>query len=464
MKKFVTYILGIMLLSSSVLAQTTTFPVGSTTVSVTPLASNLMVPWELIWGPDDFIWMTERGGRISRVNPTTGEVLPLITVSDVVTSSEGGLLGMVLHPDFATSPYVYIVYNYNDGSYKEKLVRYTYSATGTGSLSNPLVLLGDIPATSTHAGSRLLILPDRTLLMTTGDAQQRPEAQNTTALIGKVLRLNLDGTIPTDNPVAVNRMYSYGHRNPQGLIRAANGKIYSSEHGQDAEDELNLIEPNRNYGWPTVEGNCNLPDEQAFCTANNVRAPLYSWAPTVGVAGLAYYNHPAIPEWSNTLLAVALKGGRMTQLPLKANGDAVGTAASYLSGFGRLRAICVSPQGKIYVGTSNRDGRGTPAATDDRILVLENRAYVLANKSPRNAAFHLWPNPAQHAVTLHLPSSPSGTATATVHDALGRTVRTAAFTPGQNDLQVSLAGLQAGVYVVRAISGPEQFTQRLVVN
>ena len=453
-----------MLLSSSISAQTTTFPVGSTTVSVTPLVTNLTVPWELVWGPDNFLWMTERGGRISRVDPTTGQVFPLITVPDVVTSSEGGLLGMVLHPDFSTSPYVYIVYNYNNGSYKEKLVRYTYSAAGTGSLSNPLVLLGDIPATSTHSGSRLLILPDRTLLMTTGDAQQRPEAQNPSALIGKVLRLNLDGTVPADNPVAGNPIYTYGHRNPQGLVRAANGKIYSTEHGQDAEDELNLIEPSRNYGWPTVEGNCNLPDEQAFCTANNVRAPLYSWAPTVGIAGLAYYNHPAIPEWSNTLLAVALRGGRMTQLPLTAIGDAVGAAANYLSSFGRLRAICVSPQGKIYVSTSNRDGRGNPAATDDRILVLENRAYVLANTSARNAVFQLWPNPAQHAVSLHLPSPPTSATTATVHDALGRVVRTADFAPGQNDLLVNLAGLRKGVYVVRATNGPEQFTRRLVVQ
>ena len=463
MKNFILFFLGMMLLFSSALAQTTTFPVGATTVSVTPLATNLNVPWELIWGPDNFIWMTERGGRISRVNPTTGQVLPLITVPDVVTSSEGGLLGMALHPDFAASPYVYIVYNYNDNGYKEKLVRYTYSAAGTGSLSNPTVLLGGITANSTHAGSRLLILPDRTMLMTTGDAQQRPEAQNTGALIGKVLRLNLDGTVPTDNPSAGNLMYSFGHRNPQGLVRA-NGKIYSTEHGQDAEDELNLIEPNRNYGWPTVEGNCNLPDEVAFCTANNVRAPLYSWAPTVGIAGVAYYDHPAIPAWRNNLLAVSLKGNRMTQLPLTSNGEAVGNATDFLSGFGRLRAICVSPQGRIYVSTSNRDGRGNPTASDDRILVLENRAYVLATTNARAAAFQLWPNPAQQTVTLHLPSSSSSTTTATLHDDLGRVVRTADFAAGQNDLQVSLTGLRAGMYVMRATCGTEQFTRRLVVN
>jgi hypothetical protein len=213
-----------------------------------------------------------------------------------------------------------------------------------------------------------------------------------------------------------------------------------------------------------VEGNCNLTDEQAFCTTNNVRAPLYSWAPTVGIAGVAYYNHPAIPEWSNSLLAVALRGSRLTQLPLTASGDAVGNATDVLSNFGRLRTICVSPQGRVYVSTSNRDGRGNPATTDDRILVLENRAYVLATTNMRGTSFQLWPNPAQHTVMLHLPDAATAATTATLHDALGRLVRTATFTTGQNSSQVSLAGLQAGVYVVRATSGNEQYTRRLVVN
>ncbi|WP_052695421.1 PQQ-dependent sugar dehydrogenase [Hymenobacter sp. AT01-02] len=219
MKHLFTAVLGAILLTGPWAASAQTLPVlgtfaaGSTTVTVSALTTNLQVPWELVWGPDNFIWMTERGGRISRVNPTTGAVTPLTTLADVVTSSEGGLLGMALHPDFTTSPYVYVVYNYNDNGYKEKLVRLTYA---NGTLSQPLVLLGNIPATSTHSGSRLLILPDRTLLMTTGDAQQQPEAQNRASLNGKILRLNLDGTIPADNPVAGSPVYTLGHRNPQG--------------------------------------------------------------------------------------------------------------------------------------------------------------------------------------------------------------------------------------------------------
>ncbi|QDA60648.1 PQQ-dependent sugar dehydrogenase [Hymenobacter jejuensis] len=453
------------ILALPVQAQTTTFPVGATTITVSTLAGNLAVPWELVWGPDNFIWMTERGGRISRVNPTSGEVIPLLTVPDVATSSEGGLLGMALHPDFATSPYLYIVYNYNDNGYKEKLVRYTYSAAGTGSLSNPQVLLGNITATTTHSGSRLLILPDRTILMTTGDAQLRPEAQNVNSLNGKVLRLNLDGSIPANNPIAGSPTYSYGHRNPQGLVRAGNGLIYSTEHGQDAEDELNLIEPNRNYGWPTVEGNCNLPEEQAFCTANNVRAPLYSWGPTIAVAGLAYYDSPAIPEWRNNLLAVALKASKLVQLPLTTNGSAVGAATDFLNTFGRLRAICVSPQGRVYVSTSNRDGRGTPAATDDRILVLENRSYVaLPTVAAKATAFQIWPNPARQTVFVRLPSPSASSGTAELSDALGRVVRTLPWPKGQTELSIPTNDLQSGVYAFRLRDGQRQYSQRVVIQ
>ncbi|MCA8831826.1 PQQ-dependent sugar dehydrogenase [Hymenobacter pini] len=437
----------------------TTFPAGSSTVTVSALTTGLAVPWELVWGPDNFIWMTERGGRISRVNPTTGQVTPLVTLSDVVTSSEGGLLGMALHPDLlTTSPYVYVVYNYNDagGQYKEKLVRLTYA---NGTLSSPLVLLGGINAVSTHSGSRLLILPDRTLLMTTGDAQDRPAAQDRASLNGKVLRLNLDGTIPADNPVAGNASYSFGHRNPQGLVRADNGKIYSSEHGENAEDEVNIIEPNRNYGWPTVEGRCNLASEQSFCAANNVREPIYTWAPTVGCSGITYYNHPAIPSWRNSLLALSLKGNKLTQIPLDAAGTTAGTSADVLNGFGRLRAICVSPQGKVYVGTSNRDGRATPGANDDQILVLENRLYTSAKKAAASQ-FNLWPNPARTQLNLQLTAPASRTATAEIRDALGRSVRTTQVAAGQQSAQISLQGLLPGLYSLQH----DNTVQRFVVE
>ncbi|WP_052695422.1 PQQ-dependent sugar dehydrogenase [Hymenobacter sp. AT01-02] len=188
-------------------------------------------------------------------------------------------------------------------------------------------------------------------------------------------------------------------------MRSPSGRLYSSEHGPNNDDELNLIEANRNYGWPTVEGLCNLSAEQAFCSANNVREPLAVWTPTLGVSGLAYYTSSAIPAWQGSLLMLSLKASRLTQLTLTAAGDAVaGPEQTFLTTFGRLRAICVSPQGRVYVGTSNQDGRATPGPTDDRILVLENLAFVpTTTVAQKTMPLRLWPNPAQHSVTLQLP-------------------------------------------------------------
>ena len=444
----------------------TTFPVGSATVTASALAGNLATIWELAWGPDDFIWMTERGGRISRVNPTTGQVLPVLTIPDVTENNESGLLGLAVMEPFPLSVppvatyWVFVVYNYTDqGVLKEKLVRYTYSSNGT--LGNPLVLLGNITATTTHSGSRLLVLPDRTLLMTTGDAQQQPEAQNRASLNGKILRLNLDGSIPANNPTAGSAVYTLGHRNPQGLVRLPDGRIYSSEHGPSNDDEINKIEAGRNYGWPNVEGRCDLPAEQAFCAANNVREPLTTWTPTIAPAGLAYYDHPAIPGWRGSLLLAVLKDHKLTQLTLDAAGLTIPTRTDFLTGFGRLRAICVSPQGRVYVGTSNRDGRGSPATTDDRILVLENRAYVATAARAATAAFSfdLFPNPARRQVTVQLAAAATRL---TVRDLLGRAVLT--LLPIGPTATLDLAGLRPGTYLVQAEGPAGTATRKLLVE
>ncbi|MFD2719527.1 PQQ-dependent sugar dehydrogenase [Hymenobacter monticola] len=438
----------------------TTFPVGATTVTVSALATNLNTVWELVWGPDNYIWMTERYGRISRVDPATGQVQALLTLPDVTPTGESGLLGLALHPQFAISPYVYVVYNYTaSGALREKLVRYTYSAAA-GTLTAPLVLLGNIDATTSHSGSRLLVLADGTLLMTTGDAQQQPQAQNTASLNGKILRLNLDGSIPANNSIAGSPVYTFGHRNPQGLVQLPDGSLYSSEHGPANDDEINKIEPGRNYGWPNVEGYCNLAAEATFCAANNVREPLTTWTPTIAPAGLTYYNHPAIPDWRGGLLLAVLKNATLLHLPLAAGGQAVGTSTGYLSTFGRLRAICVSPQGKVYLGTSNRDGRGAPVATDDRILVLENRAYVpSAARAENKPAFDIFPNPARRQATVRLPVVATHLA---ISDLAGHVVRT--LQPAGLETELDLNGLRAGTYLVQVESHAGRATRKLVLE
>lgn len=325
------------------------------------LVQGLNYPWEILWGADNFIWMTERGGRISRVNPATGAVTPLLTISEVVSTGEGGLLGMVLHPNFSANPYVYVVYNYNSGSgYREKIVRYTYTGSA---LNSPLTLLENVAASSIHNGSRLLITPDLKLYITTGDASNTGLPQTESSSSGKILRLNLDGSIPADNPVAGNAYWSLGHRNPQGLVYA-NNRLYSSEHGPSTDDEVNIIEKGRNYGWPNVPGFCDAGSEQSFCTANNVKEPMKAWTPTVAVCGLDYYNNDLIPQWKNSLLLVALKEARLYQLKLDAANTGISSITEYFAGsYGRMRDLCVSPAGNVYICTSN-------GSNNDRIILV----------------------------------------------------------------------------------------------
>ncbi len=327
------------------------------------LVQNLQFPWEICWGPDNMIWMTERGGRISRVDTANGNLTPQLTIADVKAQGEGGLLGMVLHPDFATSPFVYVAYNYDQaGAYKEKIVRYTFSGTSLGS---PVVLLDNIAASSIHNGCRLLISPDRKLFISTGDASNQSLPQNATAVNGKILRLNLDGSIPADNPVAGSPVWSRGHRNPQGLV-FANNMLYSSEHGPDIEDEINIIEKGRNYGWPDVKGACNESSETAFCNTNNVKEPIQSWTPTLAVSGIDFYNAGLIPQWKNSLLVATLKNSRLLQLQLN-DAHTMVTASNEILGneYGRLRDVCISPDGKVYVCTSN--------GSDDKIIVISKK-------------------------------------------------------------------------------------------
>ncbi|WP_411274237.1 PQQ-dependent sugar dehydrogenase [Daejeonella sp.] len=330
------------------------------TIDIQVLSQNLTHPWEITWGEDNMIWMTERGGKVSRVNPTTGVVTSIITIADVKAIGEGGLLGMALHPSFAANPHVFVVYNYDKaGVYMEKVVKYTFAG---GTLSSPTIILDNIPAANIHNGSRLLISSDLKLFITTGDAANPQSAQNVASVSGKILRINLDGSIPSDNPIQGNPVWSLGHRNPQGLV-FANDKLYSSEHGPEKDDEVNIILKNRNFGWPSVNGLCDETAEQSFCNTNNVAQPLSRWTPTIAVAGMDFYNHNAIPQWKNSLIMATLKDASLYQLKLNATGDKIDDSKKLISGaYGRLRDVCISPDGKVYVATSN--------GSNDKIVVL----------------------------------------------------------------------------------------------
>jgi glucose/arabinose dehydrogenase len=332
------------------------------TDSIRTVKTGLSFPWEILWGKDGFIWMTERGGRISKIDPKTGNTAFSAVVSEVVSQGEGGLLGMVQHPDFLNNGFLYVVYNYTkNGTYTEKVVRFTFVRE---SLTDPLIILDNIPAASIHNGSRLWITTDNKLLITTGDAANTSLPQNANSLAGKLLRINLDGTIPADNPTAGNPMWSMGHRNAQGLV-VVNGKIYTSEHGPSIEDEVNVIEKGRNYGWPNVNGPCD-GSELTFCNTNNIAIPIWSsGSSTVATAGMDYYNLDRIPKWKNSILMTTLKDATLYQLKLNAAGTSVESVSQFFRGnWGRLRDVCISPEGRLYICTSNGGG-------NDRIIEVQ---------------------------------------------------------------------------------------------
>jgi glucose/arabinose dehydrogenase len=278
-------------------------------------------------------------------------------------------MGIAFHPDFATQPYVYAAHSYlQNGELRNRLVRMRWDGQ---SLGTPEALLSNIPASGIHDGSRLVIGPDRFLYMTTGDASNGNLAQDKNTLAGKVLRLTLDGAPAPGNPFGTS-IYSFGHRNPQGLVfHPTTGALYSTEHGPSDNDEVNRIVAGRNYGWPTVHGACDddVGSERQFCQANDVVEPLVTWTPTIAPAGADFYLADLIPQWKGSLLFTSLRGEALYRLTLSSDGQRVTAKETLFEGqYGRLRDVLVAPDGSVYLATSNRDGRGSPAADDDRIL------------------------------------------------------------------------------------------------
>lgn len=365
--------------SQIIISDTTGFQ--NTQLEVTSILSDLNVPWEITWGPDNWIWMTEQSGTISRVNPKTGQKKVIVTIPDVLRLRTLGLLGMAFHPNFSKgSPYLYTDYTFRKDSatIATKLVRYTYK---NGLLVNPKILL-EVAGHTGHNGSRITISPDRKIMFATGDAITITNAQSLTSPNGKVLRLNLDGSIPVDNPIKGSPIWSWGHRNIQGLVYGPNGILYSSEHGDASNDEVNIILKRHNYGWPRVEGFCDTSKEQTFCDSVKVTEPVKAWTPTIAPAGIDFYKGATFPEWKNSLLLTTLKEADLRVLKLDKSGKRIIAEHIVLDGeYGRLRDICVAPNGDIYVSTSNRDwnpGTGFPKKNDDHLLRIRRGTKATA--------------------------------------------------------------------------------------
>lgn len=326
------------------------------------IAEKLNVPWAIDISNDGKIYFTERPGTIRVIENGVLNPNPLITFAYPFTSqSEGGLMGLALDPNYARNRYMYVMYSYleNNNHIFNRVVRLIER---NGSASIDKILLDRIPGNQYHNGGRIKIGPDRKLYITTGDAQAQSLSQDISSLAGKILRIELSGNIPIDNPSLHSPVYSLGHRNPQGIAWGFTNKLYASEHGQSAHDEINIIVPEGNYGWPLVKG---YEDSNTI----KVEKPLIhsgedTWAPS----GITFINQG---PWKNKLLVTALNGQRLLLISLNEDGTSVTNIESFFNNeYGRLRDVVQGRDGSIYIATSNRDGRGNPDESDDKIIRL----------------------------------------------------------------------------------------------
>lgn len=430
---------------------------GSTILDTVVVATGLETPWEILWAPDNMIWMTERGGRVSTIDPDSGEQVVLLNL-DVTEQGESGLLGMALHPDFANNPFVYLVYNYSEaGNIRERLVRFTLQ---DNELVNEEVLINDIAGNTFHNGSRLKFDMSGKLLMTTGDAGNMQLAQDPSSLNGKFLRINPDGSVPDDNPTPGSYVWALGSRNSQGLDISASGIIYASEHGPTTDDEVNILEVGRNYGWPNVHGLCDTEPENVFCGEFNVKEPIIAYTPTLALAGLAWYGFDTIPEWNNSLLVTSLKAGQLLALHLDEQGTAItGTTVVYNNELGRLRDVCVSPEGRVFISTSNRDGRGNPVADDDKIIEIKPAFVTSVSDRQKLPAVKLYPNPATNTVKAILPDELMD-GLYQIYDASGQLKMEGSGSSLKQGIEVS--SLRTGIYNVMVRNGNSVYSARFV--
>ncbi len=322
---------------------------GPVEVETSVVAAGLEAPWGLAFLPDGGALITERdSGRLLRLD-ASGNIEEVQRLPEGGTG-EGGLLGITLSLNYESDE---LVYAYYTTAQDNRVVRFRLG-------EEPEPVLTGIPVASFHNGGRIAFGPDGLLYVGTGDAGERGIAQDPNSLGGKILRITAAGDVPPDNPFPNNPVYSYGHRNVQGLAWDENGQLYASEFGQNTYDEANRIEPGGNYGWPGVEGVGNDP---------RYINPISTFGTSeASPSGIEILKNGALPQWEGDLFMAGLRGQRLWRLGLDESGNVIEQEALLQREAGRLRHVVQAPDGSLWVLTNNRDGRGTPIQSDDRIL------------------------------------------------------------------------------------------------
>lgn len=330
------------------------------------IAFNLIVPWAIDISKEGNLYVTERIGRIWIIKDGKFLPDPLITLDPpFISQGEGGLMGIALDPDFLINHYIYIMYSYYENGKIFNRVALLLEQNNQASINR--VILDKIPGGRVHDGGRIKIGPDRKMYVATGDSGIPNLSQDITSIAGKILRINLDGSIPEDNPFGNSPVYSLGLRNPQGLTWNANNILYGTDHGQTAHDEINIIQPGANYGWPIVQG--DEESREIMTIKPLVQSNEKTWAPS----GIAYINRG---PWKGKLLVACLRGEELISITLNNEGTEAEKVESLLvNQFGRLRDVIQAADGSIYLTTSNRDGRSIPRLNDDKIVRLVPRNY-----------------------------------------------------------------------------------------
>jgi aldose sugar dehydrogenase len=332
-----------------------------------PVVTGLHVPWSLAFSGND-LYFTERPGRISVLRRLRGSPVLLATLENVHASGEGGLMGLALDPSFASSHHLYVSYTYEDGgTVFNKVVRLTLQGNR---LTGERTVVDRLPGGGVHNGCRLAFGPDGKLYITTGDAAHRGNAQDTSSLGGKILRVNADGSVPADNPFKGSPIWTLGHRNPQGIAwQSGSNLLFSSEHGPsgfDAPgggDEINIIRAGKNYGWPIIH---HAQEKEGL------ESPIREYTPAIAPSGITFVTGDSISGLKGDLLVATLRGEHLRRIIFepRPSGAPPHEEQLFTGQFGRLRDVVQGPDGLVYFCTSNRDGRGIAKEKDDQILRL----------------------------------------------------------------------------------------------